>query len=71
MHYLKHKALSRRAVLRGMGATLALPLLETMMPADAQVIATFNMLTDPPSSALTTPEPHKPFTHGIRPLNHS
>ena len=27
------KALSRRTILRGMGATLALPLLDAMMPA--------------------------------------
>jgi len=39
MHFLKHKALSRRAVLRGMGATLALPLLETMGAGTANAAA--------------------------------
>jgi hypothetical protein len=33
MRYLTTKALPRRTVLRGMGATLALPLLEAMVPA--------------------------------------
>jgi hypothetical protein len=33
MHYLTGKHLSRRALLRGAGATLALPLLESMIPA--------------------------------------
>ncbi len=33
MHYLTGKHLSRRAVLRGAGATIALPLLDAMLPA--------------------------------------
>ncbi|MET0293134.1 MAG: DUF1552 domain-containing protein [Steroidobacteraceae bacterium] len=39
MHFLKHQALSRRAVLRGVGAALALPLLETMVSGKAQAAA--------------------------------
>lgn len=39
MHFLKHKALSRRTVLRGVGAVLALPLLETMLPGTARAAA--------------------------------
>ena len=35
MHFLTRKHLSRRALLRGAGATLALPLLESMTPAMA------------------------------------
>ena len=31
--YLSQKHLPRRALLRGMGATLALPLLDSMLPA--------------------------------------
>ena len=33
MHFLTRSHLSRRAMLRGAGAALALPLLESMMPA--------------------------------------
>ena len=38
--YLKHRHLSRRAVLRGAGATLALPLLNAMLPAGRAHAAT-------------------------------
>ena len=40
MSYLSSKALSRRTVLRGLGASLALPFLDAMMPAlSARAIA--------------------------------
>jgi hypothetical protein len=37
--YLEKKQISRRTVLRGMGVTMALPLLETMMPAGGTALA--------------------------------
>src|SRR3954467_7834436 len=43
----------------------------TMMPADAQVAATFSTPSEPPSSAFTSPEFQNPFSHGSRPWNHS
>ncbi len=39
MMIINHKAISRRAVLRGMGTTLALPFLDAMMPAFARAQA--------------------------------
>ena len=33
MHLIMHKKLDRRAVLKGIGATIALPFLDAMMPA--------------------------------------
>ena len=42
-----------------------------MMPAEAQVIATFSMPTEPPSSAFTNPEFQNPRTRGNWPVNHS
>jgi len=40
MRYLTRRPLSRRAVLRGAGATLALPLLQSMLPAGSASAAT-------------------------------
>ncbi len=43
----------------------------TMMPAEAQVMATVSTPIDPPSSDLTNPDLQKPFIHGMRPRNQS
>jgi hypothetical protein len=40
MHFLTKKHLSRRTVLRGMGATLSLPLLDAMVPAQTPQVKT-------------------------------
>ena len=40
MHFITKKHLSRRAVLRGVGATIALPLLDAMIPARTALAAT-------------------------------
>ncbi len=40
MHFITRKHVSRRAVLRGVGATVALPLLDAMIPASTALAQT-------------------------------
>ena len=40
MYFITQKHLSRRAVLRGVGATMALPLLDAMIPASTALAQT-------------------------------
>ena len=66
MTFLTKKSLSRRTMLRGLGATVALPMLDSMIPAlsaqakplpgrDRTGIAIINMLAKTPHAASHSP----------------
>ena len=55
--FITKKHISRRTMLRGMGATVALPFLESMMPAMTHEATPANPLFDSPASKSCTAPP--------------
>ena len=66
MHFITKKYLSRRTVLRGMGVSIALPLLDAMIPARTACASGGSAAPAHGVRGYFPPRPHRKLPGGLR-----